>query len=423
MVLVSARASPGTFLDPKMHLQGVRATSASGHFDQRRRKAFPAVLSAKCAELRARPLDLPGLAGLGTCPGRYIRRRARVGARNGPYGLRPSAALLLAAIATVLLPVSAARAIPFAGFSYEPSAPVTGQTVNFTSNATTDPGANIVRQEWDLDDDGQFDDGSGPTATFTYSRPGPVQVALHVVDDLAGEDTHRIRLPVGNRPPVASVFAVPGIPVPGAPVTLYSNSYDPDGFIVSYAWDLDADGNFDDASGSSAAITVPASGAYTVGLRVTDDSGASSTLSFSSNRGGPITSAGAHLMSPFPVVRVSGVVKKKGIKLRLLSINAPLGVKVGVRCRGGGCAFRRRSITVKGPARPTSSAPSATGLVQIRRLGRRLLRVGATVQVYVTSPDSFGKYTRLRIRKSRFPARLDSCTQPGIPTAAPCPNA
>lgn len=339
--------------------------------------------------------------------------------------MRPPLVVLgLATIATVGAPASAAQAVPFAGFNYAPASPLTHQAVNFTSQPTTDPGATIVSEAWDLDDDGKFDDGSGPNAAFTYVRPGPRQVALRVVDSAGAGDTHRERLVVGNRAPVVSFFPVPAEPAPGGPVTLYSNSYDPDGFIVSYAWDLDADGGFDDAGESSAVLTVPASGAYPVGLRVTDDSGASSTLALAFSGAGANSRVGSflRLMSPFPIVRVSGLVRKRGIKLRLLAVSAPVGATVSVRCRGRGCAFRRRSTTLAAQARSSSGVARTSGLIRIRRLGRKVLRAGATVQVYVTSQNAIGKYTRLRVRGGRPPARIDSCVLPGTQTPAPCPS-
>lgn len=49
--------------------------------------------------------------------------------------------------------------------------------------------------------------------------------------------------------------------------------------IVAYAWDLDGDGEHDDASGSSLTLNFDALGDYTIGLRVWDDDGASATTS------------------------------------------------------------------------------------------------------------------------------------------------
>jgi PKD repeat protein len=56
-----------------------------------------------------------------------------------------------------------------------------------------------------------------------------------------------------------------------------SNSTDPDNNIVSYEWDLDADGEYDDASGQTATVTFADDGTFLVGLRVTDEFGESDT--------------------------------------------------------------------------------------------------------------------------------------------------
>ncbi|MGB7324082.1 MAG: PKD domain-containing protein, partial [Rubripirellula sp.] len=54
-------------------------------------------------------------------------------------------------------------------------------------------------------------------------------------------------------------------------------STDSDGTIASYAWDLDNDGQYDDATGVTATFNAIATGTFTVGLQVTDDDGATST--------------------------------------------------------------------------------------------------------------------------------------------------
>ena len=57
-----------------------------------------------------------------------------------------------------------------------------------------------------------------------------------------------------------------------------SGSSDPDtGDSISYAWDLDGDGEFDDASTAQAAYAYPLAGTYNAGLRVTDSHGATAT--------------------------------------------------------------------------------------------------------------------------------------------------
>jgi hypothetical protein len=56
-----------------------------------------------------------------------------------------------------------------------------------------------------------------------------------------------------------------------------SGSTDSDGTITAYAWDLDNDGQYDDATGVTANFSATTVGTYTVGLRVTDDDGAQDT--------------------------------------------------------------------------------------------------------------------------------------------------
>ena len=59
----------------------------------------------------------------------------------------------------------------------------------------------------------------------------------------------------------------PATPLPGDSIVLTSYSADPDGPLVSQAWDLDNDGLFDDAQGPSASVSFPAAGDHTVDCR------------------------------------------------------------------------------------------------------------------------------------------------------------
>ena len=80
--------------------------------------------------------------------------------------------------------------------------------------------------------------------------------------------------PVSNLAPLASVSVSPQSPNVGDVVTLTDTSRDPDGSIVARAWDLDADGTFDDGTGGSATTTFATPGEHVVRLQVTDDRGA-----------------------------------------------------------------------------------------------------------------------------------------------------
>ena len=81
----------------------------------------------------------------------------------------------------------------------------------------------------------------------------------------------------------------------GSSVTVdASASTDSDGTIVDYAWDLDGDGQYDDASGPTANFTTTASGSYIVGLQVTDNRGGidTGTTSVVVNNVAPTADAG-----------------------------------------------------------------------------------------------------------------------------------
>ena len=323
-------------------------------------------------------------------------------------------ALALCIAGLALLPATAAAEVS-ASFSYSPSSPLSLEAITFTSHSSADPGE-IQSQSWDLNGDGTYGDATGSIATRTYNRPGSRNVSLRVRDTLGFEDIATQSVTTGNRAPIPSIAVLPAEPTAGDEVTFFSTAIDQDGFIASQAWDFDGDGKFDDGTQALSKWTFPSIGEYIVRLRVTDDSAASAIASIGVKVTATTvivqTATGPRLLpllSPFPVVRISGLVRKRGVLLRLLAVNAPLGSTVGVICHGKGCPFRRRTQKV----RATAKTPRLPRPVHIRRFAKRLLREGATIRVFVTGPGSVGKYTRLRVRAGKVPARLDRCLAPG----------
>ena len=77
-----------------------------------------------------------------------------------------------------------------------------------------------------------------------------------------------------NQAPFANLDYSPAVPETGEQVQFTSLSTDPDGTIVSLAWDLDGDGAFDDATGATPSRSYATAGTHTVGLRATDNEGA-----------------------------------------------------------------------------------------------------------------------------------------------------
>lgn len=175
---------------------------------------------------------------------------------------------------------------PVASFSFSPESPQAGEEVTFTSDST-DPDGTIADEDvlWDLDDDGEFDDATGPTASRSFDASGDHEVHLKVSDDDGATDTTfrtvAVESPPPNIPPTAAFEFTPDSPVTGEQVEFDGGgSSDEDGSISTYEWDLNGDGDFsdpEDATGAGASRTFAAAGPHQVTLRVTDDDGDSDT--------------------------------------------------------------------------------------------------------------------------------------------------
>jgi PKD repeat protein len=82
-----------------------------------------------------------------------------------------------------------------------------------------------------------------------------------------------------NGPPVASFSYSPDIPTPSESIVFTaSSSYDPDGYVVRYAWNF-GDGNVTVMSLATVSHAYPVDGNYTVELTVTDNGGATGVAS------------------------------------------------------------------------------------------------------------------------------------------------
>jgi PKD repeat protein len=303
---------------------------------------------------------------------------------------------------------------PTASFDYSPASPETNEAVTFKSTSV-DPDGSVKSQAWDLDNDGQFDDGTQVTAQRSFKSPGSYQVSLRVVDNQGGVAVDSRLVSVGNRPPTATFAYVPASPLPGQLVTFFSTASDPDGPLSAQSWDLDNDGQFDDGTGPSVNRSFDAPGTYTVGLQVTDTEGLSTTGFETVVVHAPSSTAALdlRLLSPFPIVRIAGTVTRHGAKLRRFAVTAPSGASIVVRCRGHSCPFHRY-----GP----KAAAWAARLVRIRRFEGRLLRTGTRLEIFIRQPGTIGKYTRFRIRSGKSPARLDRCLLSDSRRPVRCPT-
>ncbi len=171
---------------------------------------------------------------------------------------------------------------PTASFTATPNPVNTGSAVSFDATASSDPDGTIAKYEWDLDGNGTFETDTGTTKTtsHTYATPGTVDVKLRVTDNNGGTATQTKTVTVSNRAPTASFTVAPSPAATRQTVTLDGTaSSDPDGTIAHYEWDLDGNGTYETDGGTTATKTNVFStvGTLTLGLRVTDNNGATAT--------------------------------------------------------------------------------------------------------------------------------------------------
>jgi glucose/arabinose dehydrogenase len=119
---------------------------------------------------------------------------------------------------------------------------------------------------------------------FRTGGAGPVELQFGPGGDLfyVGLNSgtiQRIHYTAGNQAPRAAVGATPTSGATPLHVVFdAAGSSDPDpGDTIGYEWDLDGDGQYDDATGPTAEFTYANAGSYLAGLRVTDNHGAAAT--------------------------------------------------------------------------------------------------------------------------------------------------
>ncbi|MEL4304261.1 PKD domain-containing protein, partial [Methanococcoides sp. LMO-2] len=145
----------------------------------------------------------------------------------------------------------------------------------FNASNSTDLDGSIVSYEWDLDDDGEFDDGTGVTVTNTWSDDYSGNVSVRVTDDEGSTDIDTTTLTVNNVAPV--VDAGPDQTVNVGEDVVFSGSFTDLGSLDTHTifWDF-GDGNTTEGT-LTPVHTYAGSGVYYVILTVIDDDGASTS--------------------------------------------------------------------------------------------------------------------------------------------------
>jgi PKD repeat protein len=327
--------------------------------------------------------------------------------------------------------------------------------VMLDAGRSTDPNDDALTYAWDLDGDGQYDDGAGALQTVTFWTPGRHLVGVQVSDGHGGTSVAKgiVTVLADDRPPVALFVNEPVEPVTGTTVLFTATAVDSDGVVTRIEWDLDGDGLFDEAAGPTATWRFDKPGPHRVALRVVDDRGVATVVFRTITVSSPVLSApptpptppkatppadpvapvpvaaaapspapapagapapaASHppLITPFPVVRIRGTFARGAVRISLLKVQAPAGATVRVRCRRGSCAARHADVRLK----------AARAGIRVHSLERQLT-AGTVIEVFVTAPGQIGKYTRFSLRRGASPARTDLCLPPGGTSATQCPT-
>jgi hypothetical protein len=156
-----------------------------------------------------------------------------------------------------------------------------GAPIALSATSSSDPDGVIVSYEWDLDNDGDFDDATGVTSSVTFPDDGSFTVAVQVTDGDGGEDTDSTTVTVNNVAPTITSVSNDGPIDEGSSATVTVTATDPAGANdpLSYEFDCDNDGSYEvgPQAANSASCSFGDNGSFQVNVRVTDGDGGEDT--------------------------------------------------------------------------------------------------------------------------------------------------
>ncbi|MBI5525892.1 MAG: putative Ig domain-containing protein, partial [Deltaproteobacteria bacterium] len=168
-----------------------------------------------------------------------------------------------------------------------------------TGSSDPDPG-DVLTFEWDLDNDGQFDDAAGPAPSHTYADNGYYQISLRVTDTICGfTSIASSYAAVSNVAPAVNAGADKS-GNEGAVLSFGGGAVDPSGpdTTAGFTWLWDFGDGFV-AAGKDVTHAYADNGVFTVTLKVWDKDGGQGqdTLTATIGNANPVANAGPDVVT------------------------------------------------------------------------------------------------------------------------------
>lgn len=268
------------------------------------------------------------------------------------------------------------------------TAAIPGETVTF-NGATSSDADGITKYEWDLDGDGTFE-RTGAQQSTSFATVGPRTVKLRVTDGLGATGTATAAVKV-HRAPTALVVSRPVSPVINQAVTLDASRSSDDGTIAKYEWDLNGDNTFETTTTVPTTTTAFATtGPKRVGLRVTDNDGASDATTLNLQvSDAPVATVDRTAPSLRPSTKRLRMSAKGRVTFRVACPRTEQICTVGVQLKGTKGALRGRILarTTKGLQGGRSSTVTLT---LSKKAQRAVTRGPIAAQLVLTVRDGSG---------------------------------
>ncbi len=159
------------------------------------------------------------------------------------------------------------NAVPAANFT---AADVCEGSSTLLEDQSTISSGSVVIWQWDLDNDGLYDNGTGSSITNDFGAAGSYVVGIQVTSDAGCQSTTSQGITVDPMPTVE--FSVADVCL-GDETQFTAISTVSSGLVTDYDWELNGNGFFDDASGLTSSTQFISDGNYQIGLQVTSDQG------------------------------------------------------------------------------------------------------------------------------------------------------